>query len=301
MGLNWSAGLEALGGGLINIAKPHIEAQIRGEDEQRRSDIAVSQAEKVAHLANQMEEEKRLRISDMVNSRAAEIAAGRQSIPDDVTAQAEAAAQAYSNAEAKGTVSPEDARLGMKAASDYANSNAVKGTPVTPEDRTQAAMEMGIINHKDAAMLGSKEQDREMRAAISQGRLESALQIAQMKGDFSMLIAAMRNDLAQSKMDGAAKLPNDAAMAEWMVENKVAKNAAEAYAEIKKGHSKDDMAIRAQLYGVLVKDVMTDAAKEKLWEKTGEMLDQGRGRTSAPKSGSSTKPIDLNQFDKKKK
>lgn len=121
------------------------------------------------------------------------IIAGRRSeTSPQVDAQADQAALAYDDARQKGLISQTDANAGYGAAADYREQNSTQGSAVTDDDRKSAAIQKGYIDPKEAAILGNKDADREIKTAIAQGRFENALQIAQMKGDFGMALGEMK-------------------------------------------------------------------------------------------------------------
>lgn len=98
----------------------------------------------------------------------------------------------------------------------------------------KAGEKTGLLSPKDIISMQDKDAQREMTALIQQGKLDNALAIANMKGDVSMMIAAMR---AASKggSDGEGKLPSDAKMIEYLVDNKIAPDKQAAYKMIKEG------------------------------------------------------------------
>lgn len=64
MGLNWGEALSNAGSGMVNIAQRYIDQDFKAQDEQRRSDIALTQAQKLAEMQDRMAEEKRMRIGE---------------------------------------------------------------------------------------------------------------------------------------------------------------------------------------------------------------------------------------------
>lgn len=178
-----------------------------------REKMAMETSQRRADKTWELDEgEKRQQgLLSRTDARAQEIAGSRvMNSPEDI-AQSDAAAKAYSDAAARGDISQEDANLGYGAASDYLKRNEQKNTAVTDDDRLQAARDTGALSEKDYIAAKSKDSANEMKLMIAQGRFENAIQIAQMKGDFSALLAEAK---AEAKSGNAKASDFVAGMAE---------------------------------------------------------------------------------------
>lgn len=174
--------------GMMDQFKSQLEQERQTALMQVRQQMEAQSQRSSVDLAN----EQRQKRSAEIEQGAGLIAAKRIETPPAVDAQADQAAMAYDDARQKGLISQEDANSGYGAAAKYRDENSTKGSAVTADDRKESAIRQGYIEPKDAAILGNKDADREIKAAIASGRFENALQIAQMKGEFGMALGELK-------------------------------------------------------------------------------------------------------------
>lgn len=134
---------------------------------------------------------EREKSAGLINKTAQDIATtnGRISTPHDVSEQADSAAKAYNTALSQGLISQSDADLGYRAAEQYREENSKPNTNPTLRDMAEARVKLGFDKPTDLMKMDDADAKREMQSAIAQGRIDSALQIAQIKGEFGMMLA----------------------------------------------------------------------------------------------------------------
>jgi len=199
MGMIGRALAAGVGGGLEATGNMMGRQIINQMDEEKARRIAEfnSQMRRDDKTWEMDESEKRQSAQLLkTDTRAKEIAGSRvTNTPEDI-AQADAAAQAYNDAKQKGLINQEDADLGYGGAQDFLKRNETKNEKVSDEDYLTAARDTGAISTKDYLSSKSKDSANEMKLLIAQGKFENAIQIAQMKGDFGMLLGQIKAESA---------------------------------------------------------------------------------------------------------
>lgn len=196
---------EGLGQGMVSVGfeamKQAMEQNRQAALLQMREEMDIAKEKrgqdiKIADEKRREETAKRLRETDagLINQTAQDIASskGRITTPADVGVEADNAAKAYNTALSQGLITQSDANLGYRAAEQYREENSQPDKNPTLRDTAEARVKLGFDKPTDLMKLDDADSKREMQVAIAQGKVESALQIAQMKGDFGMMLGELK-------------------------------------------------------------------------------------------------------------
>lgn len=206
LGSALAAGISGMAGAIADTAKTYETNRIDAEKRSMLMQLEETLARRVVEYKEQVlrghetwkmdqADQRRRQTAGEIESEAELLATKRINKP--VQDQADQAALAYSNSD----LPQADKELAYRAAEEYASKNSSDTAPISSDDRIQAAIKLGHINPKDTAALSSKESEREMKALIAQGRIDSALQIAGAKGDIAMQVAGVRADAQRDVAD----------------------------------------------------------------------------------------------------
>ncbi len=219
--------------------------------DQRRSDIATSQAKSLADYHNELD----LRRAQMMEAFKTN-SADRQREAQGARVDAAAGKIAESSVTAKrGIISsniadPSSWTPEQQAAVDQSLDIDRQKIAADPKTRTQAAINTGDISPKDAATMDSRAEIQQIKTDAYLQNVQAKLDMAKDKNDMAMMIANMR--IAASG-GGDNKEPANAKMIEYLVKNGTAREQATSMVlGDGSGKTKDPVGLAAQLASALI-------------------------------------------------
>jgi hypothetical protein len=179
------AGMAAAGDSGVQSINQNIDQANRLDLLHQQSDLDLQKAQTLAKFHSDLEAEGAERAR---TDQTARIGAAREGIiQGQLAAQYGGSDSAVAAADAgKTDMSVTDAQ---RAVIEQAKAQTAAELRASPDTYVKAAIQTGDIAPKDVMTNSAKEQEREMRTLIAQGRYDTAIQVAQMKGDFATLIA----------------------------------------------------------------------------------------------------------------
>lgn len=221
-GLNWAQGISNFGGAIADVAgeqiKHNFAEQIREAEEQRniRAEQRKEQTRRDGGEYDYKVGQERRKAQANELEDAAGLLAGKRVIEDkDAVSKADAEAIRINDMLSKKKITQAQADEAYRNIEKWKDEFSTKNTEVTQDDRTQAAIQSGIISPKDAATLNNKDAAVETRMKIAE--LQNSAAFAKM--DAQTQVALAKLDAAIAKGSASGHPPTQVQQIEYLISN----------------------------------------------------------------------------------